>query len=126
MDRARYPREWEAIARRIRDAAGNCCQRCGVPNGAYIVREEGGAWREVGIEQCDALDHDGIKVTRIVLTTAHTGENKHDKMDCSSLESLCQRCHLLEDLDDHVRHAVETRRRKRIAAGQAVLMEEVA
>ena len=120
MDRSTYPKDWPAISRRVREEAGQKCQRCGVANGAFVVRAG---------DRCDVLDEwsaeiaarEGKKVTRIVLTVAHTGPNKHDKHDLSSLEALCQRCHLREDLDDHVRHAAETRRRRRVEAGQMEL-----
>ena len=120
MDRSTYPKDWPAISRRVREEAGQKCQRCGVANGAFVVRAG---------DRVDVLDgrsaeiaaREGKKVTRIVLTVAHTGPNKHGKHDLSSLEALCQRCHLREDLDDHVRHAAETRRRRRVEAGQMEL-----
>lgn len=74
---------------------------------------------------------------RIILTTAHLGTphpdgrpgDKHDKMDCrpENLQALCQRCHLLEDLEDHIANARATRARKRQetarAAGQIGLFD---
>lgn len=49
--------------------------------------------------------------------------NKHSKLDVRdcNLAALCNACHLGFDRDDHTRNAAETRRRRRQAAGQAVL-----
>ena len=120
MDRSKYPKDWPAISRRVREEAGQKCQRCGLANGAFVVRA-GDRFVVLDGLAAEAAALDGEKVTRIVLTVAHTGPTRHDKHDTSSLEALCQRCHLLYDLDDHVRHAAETRRRRKIAAGQVGL-----
>lgn len=106
MNRADYPRDWPAISMRIRARSGQKCEWCGAPN-----REP-------------HPDTGSI----VVLTVAHLGVakldgtpgDKHDKRDCrdENLAALCQRCHLNYDRDDHVRHAAETRRRKREDAGQ--------
>jgi hypothetical protein len=137
MDRARYPENWEEISQRIRDREGNRCKWCGVFNGSIGYREAGGkfvqmyaSWDEVD-NQADALTLDGIKLVTIVLTVAHLGTphadgapgDKHDKMDVrdENLAALCQRCHLMYDLKDHVRNAAETRRRRKIEAGQMVM-----
>lgn len=100
MQRYRYPENWPEISLAVRVAAGWKCQRCGIAQG-----------------------HIKANGTKVVLTVAHTGENKHDKQDCSHLEALCQACHLAEDLADHVAHAHETRRAKQEAAGQLKLWE---
>jgi hypothetical protein len=78
-------------------------------------------------EQVDALVADGWKLSYVILTTAHLGKphpdgrpgDKHDKMDVrdENLAHLCQRCHLLYDLEDHMRNAAVTRRRKKKEAG---------
>lgn len=99
MDNTRYPPDWKGISLRVRAAAGNKCEWCGAKNG----------------------EPHPITGRRVVLTVAHVGEHKHDKMRTDALVALCQRCHLNEDLDDHIRHAAETRRRKRVEAGQLVL-----
>jgi hypothetical protein len=71
--------------------------------------------------------------SKVVLTVAHLGTafpddspgDKHDKMDVrdENLAALCQSCHLRYDHADHIRHAKETRHRRR-AAGS--LFEEEA
>lgn len=106
IDRRLYPADWDAIRERIRLRAGNRCERCGAENDKPHPRSG----------------------KRVVLTTAHIGPTRHDKMDCRDevMLCLCQPCHLAEDLDDHVRHAAETRRRRKIEAGQLVLAESFA
>ena len=125
MNLKRYPPNWKEISLSVREAAGNKCQRCGVANGAVIFRSaDCASWFDPAQDayfewpsgkplpdwyEAEMKD----KPTRIVLTVAHTGPNKHDKFDCSSLEALCQLCHLTEDRDDHIRNAAETRMRQR-------------
>lgn len=62
----KYPPEWPAIAKRIKEQAGNKCERCGHPNDL-------------------ASGH--------LLTTHHLDG---DKANCEdwNLAALCQRCHL--------------------------------
>lgn len=107
MDRSRYPADWDAISRALRtDRAGNRCEWCGAVNGQPHPRTG----------------------SRVVLTVAHLGTvyadgtpgDKHDKADVrpENLAALCQACHLNYDRDEHIAHATETRRRKRLQAGQ--------
>lgn len=146
MDYSRYPSDWKDISKRIRfERAGNKCEWCGIPNHIMACRKRG--TQEYLIETIDDYavyrwpDGSPIKLselpegydydhpTRIVLTVAHLGTHypdgrpgdKHDKMDVrdENLAALCQRCHLLYDIDDHVAHAKETRLRKKQQAIQA-------
>ena len=61
-----YPPDWDLIAREVKDAAGNCCVRCGVA-------------------------HDPA---RGYCLTVHHFDG--DKANCArwNLMALCQRCHL--------------------------------
>jgi hypothetical protein len=130
MDRSRYPKNWNKISRQIREAAGQRCEQCGAPNYAAVARNEDGTPHVLSATEIEILNTAGDEdcITRIVLTVAHIGApkpdgspgDKHDKMDCrrENLRALCQRCHLALDLDDHIRHAAATRRRKRILLGQ--------
>lgn len=116
-----YPHEWPEISRLVRDAADNRCERCHVENGSYVFRSiDGRHWYD-SVQDCyfewptgelmpDWFEADmRDKGTKIVLTVAHVGPNKHDKSDCSSLEALCQACHLAEDFADHVANGKRTR-----------------
>lgn len=159
MDKRRYPADWPAISKRIRERDGNRCKWCGVANGAIVLRDEAGnvvrtwshLWKRPDCEIWHAWDEDADgnqtsmdaifeegerRPVKIVLTVAHLGTahpdgrpgDKHDKHDCrdENLAALCQRCHLRYDLEDHMRHAAETRKRKRAAAHQAAGQQELA
>ena len=137
MDRSRYPDNWEAISLAIRERAGNRCEWCGVENGAVGARDKHGDWHDENmIEGMNsdvgfALFGDFPKIIRIVLTVAHLGTekpdgspgDKHDKMDCrpENLAALCQKCHLDYDREDHIAAAYETRRQRKVEAGQMEL-----
>lgn len=46
-NRERYPADWPAISRRIREQAGQKCEQCGAPNGAIVARVAGsGVWAD--------------------------------------------------------------------------------
>lgn len=107
MQKSRYLKNWPEISLQLRQAANWTCQRCGAKQGELTERS-----KRLGLPWT------------VVLAVAHTGPTKHDKSDLSSLEVLCQRCHLKEDLADHIAHAHATRRRKREAAGQLKLFKE--
>ena len=144
MNTALYPADWKAISRRIREREGQRCKWCSAPNGLFVVRNEDGsfqtwthcerdddargtywmAWQEDdegGI--CSEYDHFRDEVTRpirIVLTVAHLDHDTTHNAD-DNLAALCQRCHLRYDAAMHAQHAAETRRRKRVDAGQLEL-----
>lgn len=133
VDYRRYPADWKTIRARILARAVDRCEWCAAPDRQIIVRDDPrdpSAWRPA--EFGEILEDDGTRTTLVVLTIAHLGTphadgtpgNKHDKHDTrdENLAALCQRCHLLYDMDDHVRHAAETRRRRRIEAGQLPLI----
>jgi hypothetical protein len=103
--RERYPANWKAISERIRfERAGNKCEWCGAEN----------------------YQPHPITGSKVVLTVAHLGTphadgtpgDKHDKQDVrdENLAALCQRCHLLYDIDEHIANAKVTRATKKRAA----------
>lgn len=75
-NRARYPADWNAISRRVREDAGNRCE--GSPQ----------------FPDCRAMNGKPHPVTgsRVVLTVAHLD---HQPENCarSNLRAWCQRCH---------------------------------
>lgn len=105
VDLKRYPSEWREISQSIRfGRAGGVCEWPG----------------------CTARHGEPNPVTgsKIVLTTAHLPIDAngipcdaHDKMHATefNLLALCQRHHLMLDHADHMAHAAETRRQKRLA-----------
>lgn len=112
IDYSRYPKNWKTeIVPAIRKRSRNRCECTG----------------ECGLHQgrCTARNGKSHPVTgsKVILTVAHLGfgtGNKHDKMDVrlENLKHMCQRCHLMFDLHDHIQHAKATRRNKLITAGQ--------
>jgi hypothetical protein len=116
MDVKRYPENWIEISYQIRfvRAQGKCeCTgECGLHE-----------------ERCNAEHGQPHPVTgsKVILTTAHLGTDtgdKHDKQDVrpENLKAMCQRCHLIFDLPDHKFHAAQTRRARKIEAGQMELL----
>lgn len=47
FQRERYPADWPAISRAIRERAGQKCEWCGVVNGAVVLRREDGTIERV-------------------------------------------------------------------------------
>lgn len=138
IDYKNYPPNWKTEIRpRILARAGNCCERCKVPNYKVILR---GLWEVKGeiipVYQDDdtgkiysAIDGThlgddyvgevwqfGAKqtITRVILTIAHVGQDK-SPMNAKEedLLALCQRCHLLEDKEHHATKRRETINRKK-------------
>ena len=95
--RRRYPKDWDAISKRIRAQCGNRCQ--GAP-GIY--------------PDCRAVNGQPHPVTgsRVILTVAHLNHEPEDVRP-ENLRALCQRCHLTYDAKHHARHAKETVRARR-------------
>lgn len=107
--RDRYPENWKEISLIIRNREEWRCKWCGAENDKPHP----------------------ITGSKVVLTVAHLGVkksdgspgDKHDKMDVrpENLAALCQRCHLDFDRDEHVLNAANTRRQRKIDAGQMLL-----
>lgn len=98
LDRARYPRDWEAISLRIRQRSGGRC--------------EGPPLRQPGEPRCEAWQGDPHPLTgsRVVLTVAHVhNPEPHDCRD-ENLMALCQFHHLNHDRAHHVAKAKRNRR----------------
>lgn len=118
-NKAKYPPNWREISLRIRARANNCCEFCGIRNGAVGARDTHGDWHDES--NIDGMNSDvGIalfgsqvpKIIRIVLTVAHLN---HDEVDCrdENLRALCQRCHLTYDAQHHASNAAITRATKK-------------
>jgi 5-methylcytosine-specific restriction endonuclease McrA len=93
-NRARYPKNWPKISRRIRDRAGNRCE--GSP----------------AFPNCRARNGEPHPVTgaRVVLTVAHLDHQPENVSD-TNLRAWCQRCH--NTYDARVRRAgIEQRARE--------------
>lgn len=80
-NKARYPKDWPAISRRIRERAGNCCE--GSP----------------AFPDCRAANGEPHPVTgsKVVLTVAHLDHQPENVAD-ENLRAWCQKCHNTYDL----------------------------
>lgn len=132
-NRSKYPADWQKIRQRILDRAENKCERCGRPNGLYVMRFSGGNW--IAPETGEAFSDSGEslgrirmsewpagKITKTVLTIAHLDHDPTNNAD-DNLEALCQWHHLTHDKEHHAANARETRRTKN---GQGVFQFESA
>ena len=115
VDYSKYPPDWKAISKRIREErANNKCEFCEAPNGKYIKRwvHDAGYWVEEGSTEYNNPLEEWCRPIRVVLTVAHLN---HIPMDCrdENLKALCQRCHLRYDHEHHMKNSAATRARKK-------------
>jgi len=112
-NKARYPSDWKAISLRIREKAGQKCEKCAAPNGAEILRitsEDYGFEPVYALRTGDIFDAtDGRcrgfqhapdlegKWVRVVLTVAHLDHQPENCAD-ENLRAWCQRCHNIYDM----------------------------
>jgi glyoxylase-like metal-dependent hydrolase (beta-lactamase superfamily II) len=131
MDYKDYHPDWKAISKRIRERDGQKCVQCGVSNGAVGFRDSAGFHEVYNINDeaslevdviCDYLEDQGKKLIRIILTVAHLDHDSGNNSE-SNLSSLCQKCHLTLDADQHRTNAAATRLKKKIATGQIQMLD---
>ena len=136
----RYPKDWPEISRRVRDAAGNECEWCGVPNGQLGGRSSSGAWypalplgetskglewpeegslapcvRNTDTECGRMMIPIRLRIVKIVLTVAHL-DHRPENCARENLKALCQRCHNLYDAPMR-RAGIMERARKALGMG---------
>lgn len=116
IDYKQYPPDWKTRIRPdILERDFHCCKFCGVKNNSIIHRYGTGRddwyyWPK-GM-QTEAMDADGMKATKIILTIAHLDQDKTNN-EYENLAALCQKCHLGIDLKHHMANAKETNRKKK-------------
>lgn len=120
LDYSDYPANWPAIRLTILERDGHRCKFCGVANHVYGWRDAKGGFHPWPDEKPAGGWIAADRLFTIVLTVAHLDHDLTNN-DFANLAALCQRCHLLHDLPQHVRNAAATRRRKRIDDGQTEL-----
>ena len=111
-----YPIDWRELSAFIRfRRAKSCCECCGRPHGRVIVHLGDGRWwdedrrswrngsgkpvRRLPSPQSLVLS---IRPTRVVLATAHRDHDPTNNKG-ANLVALCQRCHMLNDKQEHLR-----------------------
>lgn len=99
-ERARYPKDWPDISRRVKARAGNRCE--GSPGIYPDCRAENGQPHPV-------------TGSRVVLTVAHLDHVPENVDEDANLRAMCQRCHLTYDAAHHARNAAATRRARKAA-----------
>lgn len=107
MNRALYPKNWDEIARAIKDEAGWNCEQCGRPcrrpgedDGDLFDRLKSSNWMSDLFEEVETEEFGVVPVPkfgRFTLTTAHLN---HIPEDCrrENLKALCSVCHCRMDL----------------------------
>lgn len=103
-----YGPEWKHISHASVVRAGFRCQRCGLPNYAYIRRQAEGPPVILDPDQAELAMHEGHQVTKVILTVAHLDQDPTNNAP-ENLAALCQRCHLEHDREQHIENARQTR-----------------
>lgn len=112
-----YPPNWPELSLQVREEANWRCELCGVGNQAIIRRGKGDAYEEVyEVEETDPdsfftittstleLKQKRLRfhgLSKVVLTVAHMDRDRSNN-ERSNLRALCQRCHLVHDIHQHV------------------------
>lgn len=140
----KYPANWKSEIRpAVLARAGNKCEQCGAVNGVTYWRGQVGGVKfyqtqhgqmfdantgaPIGEDYIGSTDPKARLVT-IVLTIAHLIYDEDKTKHCAlhELKALCQRCHLLMDLDHHMRKRRETmlNRKKQINIFSEIKIEK--
>ena len=127
-NRARYPKDWPEISRRIReDRASNQCECTGECGLWHVIVPETGRQIDltdglkcVGVLEpvrCTARNGEPHPVTKskVVLTTAHKDHQPENIAD-DNLAAWCQRCHNRYDAKTRAA-GIKERRRAAAAVG---------
>lgn len=105
QQKARYPKDWNAISKRIRERSGGQCE-CEGECGLHCTTP--------GPRRCIEMNGKPAKWAKgiIVLTVAHL-DHVPEHCEDTNLKAMCQRCHLRYDHDHHQANARVTRRSKK-------------
>lgn len=118
MDYKKYPANWREISLRIRARAGNRCEQCDAPNGAWIRRRRNNPAIWEAATEGESANDIWMNPIRVVLSVAHLNHDTTINTD-DNLKALCQRCHLAHDASYHASNAKQTRARKKDESARA-------
>lgn len=122
MNRKLYPKNWNAIARKVKDKAFWTCQECQRPCRPpsktweqfedWVMEEHPDWWPDFYEE----VIHRGVLIeefrkNRFTLTVAHLNHDPSDNRP-ENLKALCSVCHLEYDKPKHIETRKERRRKK--------------
>lgn len=111
-----YHPKWTLIRRLILHRANGVCEGCSVRDGTVIKRFKNGSYRQA--TGCELIWITALRaghrwkywkslkylgLTRISTAVAHVDRNRANNR-FGNLKALCQRCHLLHDLPQHIRN----------------------
>ena len=120
-----YPIDWRQLSAVIRfERAKGRCEACGRPHGRQVRHLGDGRWfdeerqiwrdgRGRDLPRVKLLADDPVaRSTRVVLAAAHLD---HDPSNCKprNLRAFCQRCHMLNDREEHQRRRWMTLRARK-------------
>ena len=125
-----YPIDWTQLSAMIRFVrAEGRCEGCGRPHMEDVQHLGDGRWWDAEAERWrddrgrfvrralslpESMEPGLVKVTRVVLATAHRNHDTADNTD-ANLVAFCQRCHMNHDRPEHQRcRRVTLRARKAI------------
>jgi len=125
-NKGRYPADWKQVRERILARAGNCCERCHVPNRIRIARGAGEdadtymtddakvycADSGTYLGQTHMSNYEVARMVDVVLTIAHLDHTPENCAD-ENLRAWCQRCHLRYDAKHHAANALSTLRSRK-------------
>lgn len=120
-EKARYPKNWPEISKRIRfERAQGLCefvmangQRCDAPHDEVIFRDKKNLEQWRGVTSTDLCEgDDDYKAVKVILTVAHLNHKPEDCRD-ENLMAMCQLHHLRYDAAHHAGNSARTRRRSK-------------
>lgn len=121
-----YPLDWKQLSALVRfERAKGRCEHCQRPHGRLVHHlgdgrwwdEDLGAWRNgrgrvLARPAGFSVDVPGLRATRVFLAAAHLDHDPTNNQ-LRNLKALCQRCHMLQDREEHRRRRWVTYRMRR-------------
>jgi hypothetical protein len=107
IDYKKYPANWKSEIRpRILKRAKNCCEECGLVNGALVhsfKENNKTVWRYLQTP-AEWYEKNNPKAVMVVLTIAHLDHDETNlEVKDERLKAMCQLCHLNYDKEEKKR-----------------------